>query len=204
MMAYFPFFMEMEGTTGLIIGGGKRALHKVKKLLPYGAKLQLVSDQVLDEIKVLENVRITERCFREDDLNPEPDFVVIATEDESENRQIFEMCRKRKIPVNAVDDIEHCSYIFPALILRGDLSVGISTGGAGPAVCGEIKRQLEELLPENIDEILTWLKYLRPALKKRFPNEKTRSDVYRKLYLECAGCNRPLTEEEADRIFDTF
>ena len=31
-MSYFPFFMNIEGKRGLIVGGGKPALFKIKKL----------------------------------------------------------------------------------------------------------------------------------------------------------------------------
>ena len=33
-MAYFPFFMDIEGKNCLIVGGGKVALRKAEKLLP--------------------------------------------------------------------------------------------------------------------------------------------------------------------------
>ena len=33
MMAYFPFFVDLNGKTGLIVGGGAVALRKARKLL---------------------------------------------------------------------------------------------------------------------------------------------------------------------------
>ena len=45
-MAYFPFFVDIGGKNGLIAGGGRVALHKLQKLLPYGAKLQIVAPEV--------------------------------------------------------------------------------------------------------------------------------------------------------------
>ena len=38
------------------------------------------------------------------------------------------LCRARRIPVNAVDDKDNCTFLFPALVRRGPLSIGISTG----------------------------------------------------------------------------
>ena len=45
-MGYFPFFMDIEGKNGLIAGGGRIALHKLQKLLPYGAKLMVVTPRI--------------------------------------------------------------------------------------------------------------------------------------------------------------
>ena len=34
-MGYFPFFIDIKGKKGLIIGGGRIAEHKLKKILAY-------------------------------------------------------------------------------------------------------------------------------------------------------------------------
>ena len=49
-MAYFPFFMDIENKPALIVGGGKVALRKIEKLLPFGCKITLVSPVVIEEI----------------------------------------------------------------------------------------------------------------------------------------------------------
>ena len=46
-MAYFPFFVDLSGSRGLIVGGGAVALRKVQKLLPYGPELRpLLAKQI--------------------------------------------------------------------------------------------------------------------------------------------------------------
>lgn len=40
-MAYFPFYVELKDVSVLIVGGGKVALHKVKRILDYGPKITL-------------------------------------------------------------------------------------------------------------------------------------------------------------------
>ena len=34
-MGYFPFFVELDGKAGVVIGGGKVAARKVEKLLAF-------------------------------------------------------------------------------------------------------------------------------------------------------------------------
>ena len=42
-MAYFPFYVELKDVSVLIVGGGKVALHKVKRILDYGPKIKVVA-----------------------------------------------------------------------------------------------------------------------------------------------------------------
>lgn len=42
-MGYFPFFMEMEGKRGVIVGGGKVAARKVEKLRAFGPELTVIA-----------------------------------------------------------------------------------------------------------------------------------------------------------------
>ena len=130
-MGYFPFFVDLEGQPGLIVGGGTVALRKADKLLPYGPHLTVVSPHILPELERIPGLTLSRREFSPADLDGML-FAIAATDDRGLNRRIAELCRERHIPVNAVDDREACSFLFPALVKRGDLSVGISTGGASP------------------------------------------------------------------------
>ena len=50
-MAYFPFFVDIDGRNGLIVGGGKIALHKLQKLLPYEPVLKIVAPEISVDLK---------------------------------------------------------------------------------------------------------------------------------------------------------
>ena len=42
-MGYFPFFVDLDGKQGLIVGGGIVALRKIENLLPYGPQLTVAA-----------------------------------------------------------------------------------------------------------------------------------------------------------------
>lgn len=197
-MAYFPFFVDLEGQRGLIVGGGTVALRKAEKLLPYGPALTVVAPEPVSELAALP-VTLVRRSFQETDLDS-ADFVIAATDDENENHRISALCQERKIPVNVVDDKEACSFLFPALVRRGNLSVGVSTGGSSPTAAIWLKEQIEGLLPEQTEEILTWLEAQRPLLKERLPNQRARAACFARLFAACLELGRPLTEEERDHV----
>lgn len=49
------------------------------------------------------------------------------------NREAARLCKAKGIPVNVADSREESTFLFPALVRRGTLTVGINTGGASPA-----------------------------------------------------------------------
>ena len=206
-MGYFPFFMDMEPLQGLIIGGGNIAAEKLEKLLPAGASLKVVAPEIKQEILVAAGVaeikgtaeqqnadrepegsectepekpgrvEVIRREYRTEDLD-EVDYVIAATGIREINDKVCREAKQRRIPVNVVDDPENCDFIFPSVVRRGRMVVGVSTGGAGPRVAVRLRKQIEEMLPEDIEEILDILAIERIRAKKEIPDP-----VQRKKYL---------------------
>ena len=48
-MAYFPFMIQLEDKTCLLIGGGNVAARKAEMMLEFGAQVHLVAKQVCDK-----------------------------------------------------------------------------------------------------------------------------------------------------------
>lgn len=219
-MALFPFFRNIEGAEALIIGGGKHTLEKVERLLPYGPKLHVIAEEVCEKLAayaaeaerktseeplsqtvigespVPAQITISRRKFVEEDLTGVIDFVIVAGENTEENHWIAGLCRGRRIPVNVVDDQEYCDFIFPSLIARGSLSVGICTNGASPSTGVLLKKKIEAQIPGNIEEILDFLQEKRSEIKEAIPDKKKRFAFYYKLSEICMEEDRALTEEE--------
>lgn len=198
-MAYFPFFVELSGQPGLIAGGGIVALRKVQKLLLYGPRLTVVAPRFVPELASIPSLSLRCRAFAPEDLAG-MSFVIAATGDPAINHEISALCQAKRIPVNVVDDKEACSFLFPALVQRGSLSVGISTGGASPTAAIWLKEQINALLPERLDDILTWLDAQRPALKTIYPAESQRATLFARLFTACLDAGGPLTEAQTQQI----
>ena len=145
-MAYFPFFVDLTGRTGLLVGGGAVALRKAEKLLPYGPALTVVAPEVLPALADLPGVTVIRRPFSPADLEG-ADFVIAAADDGAVNAQVSALCQAQKRPVNVVDDPARCSFLFPALVRHGGRSVGTSTGCSIPAAPICLKAQISALLP---------------------------------------------------------
>lgn len=195
-MALFPLFINLEGRTGLIVGGGKTALEKAGRLLDYGVTLRVTAPEALPELDALPGVERIRRPFDKGDLEDSLAFVVAATDCARTNREIAELCRERRIPVNVVDTPEYSTFLFPALVQRGPLSIDISTGGTSPGAAIHLKETIGSLLPDNTGEILDWLGRLRKPIKERIRSGAVRRQVFLRLFEECLDKGRTLTREE--------
>lgn len=192
-MAYFPFFVELSDKKGLIVGGGTVALRKAEKLLPYGPALTVAAPEFLPEWEALPGLTLLRRPFSPELLEGMW-FAVAATDDPETNHHIAALCRARGILVNVVDDKAWCSFLFPALVRDGPLSVGVSTGGASPSGAVWVKERIGELLPEHFGALLDWLESVRPQV--RAAAAEGSGAVFARLFQTCLELRRPLTGEE--------
>lgn len=181
-MPWFPFFVNLEGEEGLVVGGGAVARRKVEKLLPYGPHLTVVAPEICPALVQTPGLTLCRRPFQDNDLHPDLRFVIAATGDPTLNHHIAELCRARRILVNVVDDPAACGFFFPALVRRGQLSVGISTGGASPTAAVWLKEKIEAILPPHFAAILDHLEGLRGAMKKEEPDERRRAARFREAF----------------------
>ena len=199
-MPRFPLFIDLSGQPVLLVGGGAVALRKARKLQPYGPALTLVAPDIAPELAALPGLTLRRRSFRPEDLEPRPTLVIAATGDRVVNHTVATLCKERHIPVNVVDDPAACTFLFPALVTRGEFSAGISTGGASPTAAAYFKDRLSDALPDRLEDILTWLEGQRPALKEAVPDQAARAGLFRTLFDACMEKGSPLTAEEAETL----
>ena len=198
-MAYFPFFIELTGKRGLIVGGGPVALRKAETLLPYGPALTAVSPQFVPGFQELSGLTLLRQPFSEEALEGAY-FAVAASGDRALNRRVSALCRARGILVNAADDRENCTFLFPALVREGSFSAGISTGGSSPSAAVWVRERLEELLPRDLGPLLEELEGLRPRVKAAIPDQRRREAVFKALFTARLAAGRPLEERELQAL----
>ena len=137
-MAYFPMYIDLEGKKVIVVGGGKAALRKINSLLYFGAKIAVIAPKVCDDIKAIKGINVHESNVALDILQ-NADIVVAATRRPEINAKIGTYCNDRGIMVNVADNKELSSFLFPGVIVRGDLVVGVTTGGNSQAVSKQIR-----------------------------------------------------------------
>ncbi len=205
-MAYFPFFIDIGGKKGLIVGGGRVALHKLQKLLPYGALLTVVAPDVSEELRQMareNDICVINRKFEPSDLDGVC-FVIAASDDREANAEVGRLCRERNLLVNVVDDRDACNFLFPSLVKAGNLSIGISTEGTSPEVAAELRSRVASMIPSDMDAILDYLGSLRPLAKAHIQDTGRRAAFLKEMAQICMDTNAVFDAQETLRRLESY
>lgn len=190
-MAYFPLCINLNGADVLLLGEGKAMQERRNILLSFGANIRLLSAEP------------EYRAFAEADLEPRPALVVVADMPPDEKKRISGLCKAKGIPVNVVDVPELCSFYFPSLMSRGDLTVAVSTGGKSPGGAAWLRRHLERHIPDQTEVILDWVNGFRRKLRREYP-EADQKTVLRKVIDLALSENRIPEESELLAIIHNY
>ena len=189
-MAYFPLFIQLEGRRCLVAGGGPVGLRKAAVLARFGGQVTVVSPAFCPGFDSHPELTLCRRVFQPSDLDG-VELAVATTDSRQVNGEIARLCREREIPVDVADCGAEGTFLFPAVCRRGEVTVGISTGGGAPALAGEIRRRVEQLLPLDLDEVRGEMERLRAEGRLR-PGEAARLwPEEPQVYLVGAGCGDP-------------
>ena len=184
---YLPIFCNLEGKKVIVIGGGRVAQRKIELILPTKAKIVVIAQKVLDEIKDMANegqIELFEREYKTGDLKGA--WIVIAATDDPEVQQsIFNESEERGIFCNVVDKPEVCSFIVPSMVRRGDLCIAISTGGQSPGLSKHLRKNLEKEFGYEWEDFITIIGQLRRIIIKKFPKDIRKAKLERLVDLNC-------------------
>lgn len=180
---FFPFFVDIKDKKVLIVGAGKVALRKIEKLLPFGPAITVVAKDFCNEIKAIKEINCINKAFEEDDIK-DAFFVIAATDDESLNTCIANICKEKNILINSVDDLKNCNFVFPALVKKDSLCIGITTGGKAPLISKYLRSFIENNLPDNIDNILNDMDKGRKEIFEKTENREERVKFLEKILKE--------------------
>jgi siroheme synthase-like protein len=145
-VGYYPIFLEMKDRRCVVIGGGAVAERRVEGLVAVGANVTVISPAITEGLRDLLTqgaIRHVAREYRAGD-RAGYDLVFVATDNSEINAAVSSEARSLRIWVNSADDPDHCDFILPAVIRRGDLAVAVSTAGVSPAVTRAIREELDE------------------------------------------------------------
>ncbi|MBI3311908.1 MAG: bifunctional precorrin-2 dehydrogenase/sirohydrochlorin ferrochelatase [Candidatus Omnitrophica bacterium] len=181
--AYYPMFVDLNGRSCLVIGGGLIAQRKVTTLLRYGARVTVISPTVtrrLARYAAQRKIGYLSRRFRPSDLGGAW-LVYAATDDQRINELVFRTATKARIFTNVVDRKPLCSFIAPAIVKRGELVIAVSTGGGSPALAKQVRRDLTGVVGVPYARMLSLLKSLRGRVRRQLPSVETRKRYFERL-----------------------
>ncbi len=175
-MRYYPVFLDLQGQSCVIVGGGAVAWRKAKVLLACGAQVTVVSPEVVRPLQVLSRwrrLRWVPRRFKPGDL-AHAFLVVAATDDQPVNRAVSRGARRLRRLVNVVDQPALCSFIVPSIMRRGAITMAISTAGASPALSKWLRQDLARRYGPPFARVLTRMRRWRTQVHRQTSSPQAR------------------------------
>jgi siroheme synthase-like protein len=163
----------METLRLLIIGGGNVAFEKLNSVIQNSPAtfIHLVAITINDNIYELangfSNIIIDERPYTIQDLE-ESDIVIAAVNNIITSAQIRDDAHSKGKLVNIADKPELCDFYLSSVVKKGDLKIAISTNGKSPTVAKRLKEQINEMMPDEIENVLENMHLIRKGLNGDF------------------------------------
>lgn len=173
MNKLFPIFVKLEDLHVLLVGGGNVGLEKLTALLNNSPKARvtvvanLIRDEVREFVANKPNVQLVNRAFQFADLQ-DKDLVILATDNPDLHQSIKRVTVENHILTNVADTPDLCDFYLGSIVQKGDLKIAISTNGKSPTLAKRIKEFLNEIIPDNIQQLLDNLQTYRNTLKGDF------------------------------------
>ncbi len=183
-MDYLPLFHKLTQKKCLVVGGGSNATRKVRLLLDAHANISIIATQLTEELLELVATHKIQHLNREFAAGDTRSFylVISASNDMPTNTLVSKDAQQNNIPVNVVDQPELCSFIFPAIIDRSPITIGISSGGVAPVLSRLLRAKLETLLPYNLGNLAALAAKFRQTVKNHFSNPEQRRIFWEQVF----------------------
>ncbi|MBS1513058.1 MAG: bifunctional precorrin-2 dehydrogenase/sirohydrochlorin ferrochelatase [Bacteroidetes bacterium] len=169
----FPVFLKLEQMSVLVVGAGNVGLEKLNAILNNAPEttITVIGKEISIGIKELaaqcHNIILKEKLYSITDLDGH-DIVISALNDATITKQVVLDARSKKIWVNAADKPELCDFYLSSVVQKGHLKIAISTNGQSPTIAKRIKEMLNEVLPDELDELLEQMNSIRNNIKGDF------------------------------------
>ncbi|WP_179885021.1 bifunctional precorrin-2 dehydrogenase/sirohydrochlorin ferrochelatase [Bacillus sp. AFS015802] len=177
-----PVMIDVSGKQVTIVGGGRVAFRKLSVFYEQGARITVISPEIVDEIKVLHEENkiswIKREVGREDVRNA---FIVIAaTNKRWVNEQVKRYSEENQL-LCVVDDGDCGNMQMVSFTQKGTFTIAVSTGGASPFLAKKLTNQLSQPFDDSFIEKLAIISSERKDIKASDLPEKEKRKLLREL-----------------------
>jgi uroporphyrin-III C-methyltransferase/precorrin-2 dehydrogenase/sirohydrochlorin ferrochelatase len=171
-MRFLPVFLDLQSGPVLLIGAGDLARAKLRLLAAAGARVcwyATDSDHDLSGLDAADAARI--ELAEGDPLTADLTGViaVLCAGAGDTGPAMSARAKAVGLPVNVMDDLSHSTFIFPAIVDRGDVVVAVGTGGSSPVVARRVRERIEAALPARIGDLAGFIGRWRKPIHSRIP-----------------------------------
>ena len=183
MSKYYPVSLKVSDKKCVVVGGGKVAERKTKFLLEKGASVTVISPQItspLDKLRRDGKISHLPAVYFSSPLK-DAFLVIAATDDRTVNSRVAKDARRLGILVNVIDSPAESSFILPATLTRGDLTIAVSSSGKSPALARKIKEDLALIYSDEYADLVDMIAKARERIKRKYPDPQRRKRIWREI-----------------------
>src|SRR6476469_8040820 len=171
-MRFLPVFLDLQAGPVLLVGAGDLARAKLRLLAAAGARVRWFATDGNHDVSGLDpadTARI--ELVRANPLSADLSGVIaiLCASAGDVGTAMSARAKAVGLPVNVMDDLAHSTFIFPAIIDRGEVVVAVGTGGTSPVVARRIRERIEAVLPARIGDLAGFIGSFRKAMHARIP-----------------------------------
>ena len=171
-MRFLPVFLDLQTGPVLLVGAGDLARAKLRLLAAAGARIRYFATDGHHDVSGLaadDAARV--ELAQGDPLTADLNGVIAILCAGAGDIGVAMSARAKAVglPVNVMDDLAHSTFIFPAIVDRGDVVVAVGTGGASPVVARRVRERIEAVLPARIGDLAGFIGRWRKTIHGRIP-----------------------------------
>lgn len=169
----YPIFLKVSQLNILIVGGGKVALEKLSFLLKSSPDAQVTmialnfSEELIALAEKHEVILVHNKAYC-DNILKNQHLVIAATNNPEVNKQIYRDAKERFLLVNVADTPELCDFYLGGIVTKGNIKIAISTNGKSPTMAKRLRQFLEDVIPDEVDDLAQNLNLYRKTIKDDF------------------------------------
>ena len=156
-MRFLPVFMDVTSGPVALVGSGEHAINKLRLLLAAHATVRWypghtdVADEILQAAASPGKLEVD---FHDPlAANLAGSIAVVSATGDGRDEKMSVRARDAGIPVNVVDRAELSTFVFPAIVDRGDVVVAIGTSGHAPVLARRLRERIEAIVPARIGDL---------------------------------------------------
>ena len=183
-MRYLPVFLDLQSGIVLLVGGGDLVRAKLRLLAAAGANIRWFTtdgNHDADGLDARDAARV--ELAQGDPLQADLGGVIAILCAGAGEVGIAMAVRAKAfgLPINLMDDLEHSTFIFPAIVDRGDVVVAVGTGGSSPVVARRVRERIEAMLPARIGDLASFIGSFRKSIHARIPEFSLRRRFWERI-----------------------
>ncbi len=177
----YPVVLNLTGRRCIIVGGGRVAERKAKRLIESGAAVTVIAPEATENLQVWASEKkllwrqqpYTKGCLKGAFL------VFVAAASREVCAEAAQEARTEGALLNDAVEPARSDFAVPASVRRGDLLLTVSTGGGSPELSRCIRQELEAFYPESFGAWLERVASVRQEMKDRLCGSSARQAFWR-------------------------